>query len=30
MYNSHVETVKYVVNKNYSTLVLMNIKTCTN
>jgi hypothetical protein len=26
LYNSHVETVKYLANKNYSSLILINIK----
>jgi hypothetical protein len=27
--NSHAETVKYLMNKNYSILILINIKNCT-
>jgi hypothetical protein len=27
--NSHVETVKYLMNKTYGILILMNIKNCT-
>jgi hypothetical protein len=27
--NSHVDTVKYLINKNHSILILINIKNCT-